>query len=77
MSVKETPQVFSLCDEFNKKKIKDREWICKSCGTKHDRDINAAINIKNFGLRNKPSVTQSSWLQHACDVETQKSLASV
>ena len=30
--------------------LKDREWKCEKCNSIHDRDLNAAQNIKNFGL---------------------------
>ena len=31
--------------------LRDREWECPVCHTKHDRDRNAALNLESFGLK--------------------------
>lgn len=50
----------SCCGHINKDlQLKDREWTCGSCGTLLNRDVNAAINIKNFALKNKVSGTDT------------------
>ncbi|MEV6699487.1 RNA-guided endonuclease TnpB family protein [Streptomyces sp. NPDC051453] len=42
-----TSQTCSTCGTVDGPKPLDvREWICSACGTVHDRDINAAINVK-------------------------------
>lgn len=45
-------QTCSACGHINKQ-IKDlsvRDWECPVCHTYHNRDVNAAINILNFGF---------------------------
>jgi putative transposase len=48
-------KICNACGSINKElTLKDRKWTCK-CGILHDRDLNAAINIKNFALKNNLS----------------------
>ena len=42
----------SACGAINKAlQLKHRKWKCLNCDTVHDRDVNAAINIRNFALQ--------------------------
>jgi putative transposase len=44
----------SVCGYYNHDlTLKIREWECPDCHTLHDRDINAAINIKKFALQSQ------------------------
>jgi putative transposase len=44
-------QICSNCGASSgKKELNIRKWECSECDTRHDRDINASFNIKNYGL---------------------------
>lgn len=46
-------QICSNCGEkwVGTKDLSVRDWVCPFCGSSHDRDVNAAINILNEGIR--------------------------
>lgn len=47
-----TSKTCSVCGwKYKDLKLQQRSWVCPECGTHHDRDMNAAINIREFGLK--------------------------
>jgi putative transposase len=44
----------SACGEkYSELRLNEREWTCLACGTIHDRDVNAAVNIKNWPVERR------------------------
>lgn len=52
-----TSKTCHVCDEINEELKNENRWKCKSCGTTHHRDINAAYNIakREIGFSGKKS----------------------
>lgn len=56
-----TSQVCSACGvKDGPKPLSVREWTCAACGTKHDRDVNAAKNILAAGRADKSNACGGS-----------------
>src|SRR3990167_6935453 len=52
-------QICSPCGHRDTKKaLSVREWTCSECGATHDRDTNAAINIRQAGLAEIAGIPQ-------------------
>lgn len=65
-------QICSCCGHRQKLSLNDRVYICYECGLEIDRDINAALNIRDFGIvrnvRKDLTNTEGSSGINACGV---------
>ena len=37
--------------KYKELRLSEREWTCENCHSRHDRDVNAALNIRGEALR--------------------------
>ena len=50
----------SVCQYVNVHlSLRDRRWVCPSCGTLHDRDLNASVNILRQGIASSGSTRKT------------------
>lgn len=50
----------SVCQYVNEHlSLRDRRWTCPSCGTSHDRDLNASVNILRQGIASSGSTRKT------------------
>ena len=67
-----TSQVCSACGvKDGPKPLSVRSWSCVACGVEHDRDVNAAINIKNLGRQVAAGRAET---QNACGAQVRPGL---
>jgi putative transposase len=72
-----TSKKCSACGETNTQlTLSDRLWTCV-CGATHDRDINAAINIKYSGMGNPGGPAELSAIAEAMKQESRKSAVNI
>lgn len=49
--------------------LKERVWTCEGCGTVHDRDVNAAVNLRDYALGKHLKNNAASSAVSACGGE--------
>lgn len=64
-------QICSNCgSNTGKKPLHTRKFVCPHCNKSHDRDINASINIRNYGLGQTDNRNSAGTVDYACGVSS-------
>jgi len=66
-----------ICSSCGHKKesllLSERAWVCPHCGTTQDRDLNAAINLKNWAVSSTVTVCGEEGAGFDCKIEVKPS----